>query len=233
MWTAKSSFVSQLHVDGSGWNDCFPASLDRYLREVGLLSLSSSSAAELLGVALATRGLPDARGNADVTLGQADVALGHYALPVEWTIDWARTWASSFAICLVNGMRLMPAQYPASWFGGADWPDHFILRLPNGLYNDPLNPNLRDCAYDESSVREFFGGAYLLPLALPTSAANLFTVIADCSLKPFANHVCGELARFRVGTRVAAVGPETPHWRLVKTPHLVGWLLKSDLLAVK
>ena len=233
MWTARSCFVSQLHGDGSGWNDCFEASLLRYLREVGTVDVAGDVATQLAAVAQLVRGVPDAPGNADTTLGEAEAALQHYGAWVSFVTDWSKVLASPFALCFVNGIELRPSQYPASWFDNANYDDHFILRLPNGAYNDPLVPSRQDVSYDEASVRGYFGGAYLLPwTGAKVAEQPRFNVVQACALKVDPNHVCSAVARLAAGAEVLGTGKRTPHWTEVQTPHLRGWLPTSNLAAV-
>jgi hypothetical protein len=234
-WKAKSAFVSQLHVDGSGWDDCFEACLVRYLREVGKLPLAGVIAAQLADAALITRGVPDARANLPTTFGQADRAFAHYGVSAVWHDDFASAMGSPFALCYVNGMRLAPSQYPASWLNNQDYNDHFILCLPSTQYNDPLVPSRCDVSYGYSSAPEWFGGAYCLPAAPAPAPVVLprYTVLQTCKLKRNPNHLEGVVGPLAQRAVVTATGGITPHWRQVQDGKLVGWVLQNNLALVR
>lgn len=168
-WTGpKGAYPSQLHNDGSGWDDCFPDALQGYLRNAGKLSLSDDTLTQLATVAAVVRGTPDSPNNGPVDLPTADGALQHYGLPAKYTTSYQEMINSPWAICLVDGTKLQPANYPSSWFGDPGQANHFVLSLPawKGNYNwflDPLNPKRDYCQYDLLSVIAGFYGAYLLP----------------------------------------------------------------------
>jgi hypothetical protein len=233
-WKAKSAFVSQLHVDGSGWDDCFEACLVRYLREVGKLPLAGVISEQLADAALITRAVPDAPGNLPTTFGQADRAFAHYGVAAVWRNDWASAVAAPMALCFVNGMRLTPSQYPASWLNNQDYNDHFILRLAFMQYNDPLVPARCDVPYDSLSESEWFGGAYCLPAApVSVPVAPRYAVLNPCSLKRNPNHLEGVVEPLAKGAVVSATGRITPHWRQVQAGKLAGWVLQDNLALVR
>lgn len=165
-------FVSQLHPNESGENDCWEASLGAYLLAAGKLAAGIADLEVLNAVSLASRGSPDQPGNPDTTLSQADQGLAHYGLPVNLSYDWMAALNAPWAILLVDGVAITKADgskpYPASWFSGASGPDHFVLWGPpfadsyNWLMN-PLDPAAAWAEYDLESVRAAFGCAYLLP----------------------------------------------------------------------
>lgn len=174
-WVPKHGHVSQLQVDPAsgaltGRNDCWEASLTRYLFEAGKVQANAKDALVINAVSLAARGTPDSPGNFDTNLPQASASLAHWNLPENWTNDYQAALNSPWAILLVDGTVLEAAQYPFSWFPGSGQGNHFILWLPKwqgavNFFNDPLafNNGQKDCQYDLSSVARAFYGAYLLP----------------------------------------------------------------------
>jgi hypothetical protein len=86
---------------------------------------------------LLATGQPDHAGQGFTTLEQGGKTLD--ALGIAW--HWTSTLAAA-----------------------RDDPDHFILWLPNGLFNDPLSywNGGRDTSYTATSVAAAFGGAYIL-----------------------------------------------------------------------
>lgn len=169
-WSPRHGHVSQIHPDGSGWDDCWEAALARYGFEAGRFPAGTTDEQAINAVALAARGQPDTPANPDTTLPEAAASLAHYGLPVEWSADYRMALNAPWAICLVDGTKLEPAQYPSSWFGDPGQANHFILWLPNwggaaNWFNDPLayDNGQQDCPYDLGSVASAFYGAYLLP----------------------------------------------------------------------
>jgi len=243
-WIPQFHHVTQIHpVGGSGQADCFQASLARYLYEAGAVPSTRDPWDLINEICIVSRGVPDGPHNPDTTLSEADNTLVHYGLPDNWTASYQDALNAPWSICLVNGALLQPAQYPASWFGSANWPDHFILWLPalNGAanwFNDPLayDNGQQDCQYDPSSVATAFGGAYLLPTTghgetAPTTAQ----VLQACALKVQPSHAsiaiaaipaAGQVLDF--GTRVP-VGPET--WARIQWGDKTGFVLANNVSA--
>lgn len=196
-WTPRYKHVSQIHSpSGSGYDDCWPASLTRYLYENKTFSVAKDPVQALAEVALVTRGTPDAPDNAPVDFSQAEHSMAHYGLKFVWTTSFAQASAAAWSIVYVNGIRLSPAQYPSSWFGGEDIFDHFILWLPKwggsaNWFNDPLayNNGQQDCVYTSESVAYAFGGAYMLPTTNNgENSPVLVRAKSKCSLKAAPSH---------------------------------------------
>lgn len=165
-------FLSQIHADQSGWDDCFQASLGAYLVAAGKIGGGIAPEVILNEVSLASRGSPDQPGNPDTTLSEADLALAHYDLPVRLTTDWLAALNAPWAILLVDGVAITKADgtkpYPASYFGNASGPDHFIVSGPpfQGAFDwcmNPLDPAGAWAHYNLDSLRGAFNCAYLLP----------------------------------------------------------------------
>lgn len=170
-WSPRWKHITQLHPPAlSGWADCWEASLARYLRERDPAVIVLDDWNLINQISLVARGVSDNPGNADTTLGEAEVSLAHYGVAGLWTTDFHAVLNAPWSICLVDGTQLAPAQYPASWFPESGQANHFILWMPNYLgsatwFNDPLayDNNQQDCSYDLKSVAAAFYGAYLLP----------------------------------------------------------------------
>lgn len=169
-WTPRWRHVSQIHADGSGWNDCWEAALARYLRERDTPGIAGDGWTLINAISLAARGEPDTPDNLDTTLPECDQSLLDFDCAVNWTASYQAALSAPWAICLVDGRKLSPAQYPPSWFNAAPGANHFILWLPQlhgaaNWFNDPLayTNGQKDCQYDLGSVARAFSGAYLLP----------------------------------------------------------------------
>ncbi|HVA88612.1 MAG TPA: hypothetical protein VNL71_02105, partial [Chloroflexota bacterium] len=175
-WTPRHHHISQLQVDPAtgaltGRNDCLEAALARYVFEATKLTTPwTSDDAAINLVSLAARGAADTPNNPDTTLPEAAAALAHWGLPVDWTTDFQTALNAPWALCLVDGTGLAPAQYPANWFPSAGQANHFLLWLPKwqgstNWFNDPLAfaNGQQDCQYDLNSMAGAFYGAYLLP----------------------------------------------------------------------
>lgn len=181
-WKARWRHVSQLyHHTGDapgvveGANDCYEVCLARYLREMGY-PFSGDDAALVGAMRLLATGQPDHAGQGFTSLEQGGHTLDALGIPWRWTSDLAAARASAWVIYWVRPARLRRAtpnvvdgrsvytDYPLSWLGSRDDPDHFILKLPSGLFNDPLSywNGGQDTLYTETSVAAAFGGAYLL-----------------------------------------------------------------------
>lgn len=168
-WKPKSVHVEQLrrNPDGSitGANDCWEACQVRAGRELGVFPLDGDPLTQIGEVAQVARGFPDNENNPPTNIPECEQALSHYKMNYRWTTSYQEALAMSSSIVLVNGMILSPSQYPASWFGGENYPDHFILWLPYykgqpNWFNDPLASE--DCEYSLASVAQAFAGAFLL-----------------------------------------------------------------------
>lgn len=195
-WSPRYKHVSQIHSDGSGWNDCFEASLLRYLYENGHYAPTYNQLIALNEVAIAARGIPDGPGNPDTDFSEADQAFEHYGIPYVWTASFAQAQAAPWSLVYVNAIKLSPNQYPPSWLGGQNTLDHFVLWLPNwkgsaNWFNDPLAyaNGEKDCQYTPASVADAFGGAYILPTTNHgETPVVLSRVKQKCSLKSAPSH---------------------------------------------
>jgi hypothetical protein len=245
-WAPRYRHVSQLHPgpDGalSGWNDCWEACLARYLRERDPRVIDGDDWALIDALSRAARGTPDAPDNPETTLDEAAASLRAYGVAARWTASYQEALQAPWAICLVDGTALQPAQYPADWFGdAAPGANHFILWLPfwqgsADWFNDPLAyaNGQQDCRYDLGSMAAAFYGAYLLPgtghgEGLP---AHLW-VTARCALKVLPNHTCAALAYLSAGTVVVAQAGRQGEWQRVRLPNgMSGWVPWARLQVV-
>ncbi|HVA88247.1 MAG TPA: SH3 domain-containing protein [Chloroflexota bacterium] len=244
-WTPRHGHVSQLHPGPggalSGWNDCWEACLARYLRERGAPVIEGDDWVLIDAVSRAARGAADSPGNGDTSLGEAERSLAAFGITPQWTDSYQEALLTPWAICLVDGRALVPAQYPAEWFGDeTPGPNHFVLWLPRwqgnpDWFNDPLAYANRqeDCRYHLGSVAVAFAGAYLLP---PTGngeiAPPIFRVTARCALKLQPNHTCLAMATLPSGAVVTALAGTQGGWRQVRTTGgLSGWAPSNRLIA--
>lgn len=146
----------------NGHNNCCQGSMARYLLETGFPWTDTVSAL-IAHLRLAMTGQAESSTEGYTSLSQLEAYLGMCGLTWTWNqvpTDALKPWT----LLNLRGVRLRPAQYPFSWFG-KDEPDHFILNVGNGLYNDPLAPNYEDTAYTDASVESAMqdGFVYLLP----------------------------------------------------------------------
>jgi hypothetical protein len=209
----------------------------------GKIAVGTPDLAVLNAVSLASRGIPDQSGNPETTLSQADQGLAHYGFPVNLTYDWTAALNAPWSILLVDGVALTKADgskpYPASWFGGASGPDHFVIWGPPfaGTYNwimNPLDPAGAWAAYDLTSVRAAFGCAYLLP---DLSGATVltrprWTALRRFDLKARADHPSIGLAvvpnggtGLDWGGRLTDAAGTT--WARLQWRNVVGWAPKE------
>jgi hypothetical protein len=242
-WIPRWHHVTQLHpgADGglSGWNDCWEACLARYLRERNPQVTEGDDWELISAVSWAARAAPDAPGNPYTSLDQAARSLHSYGVEGVWTESFAQTSATPWAICLVDGTSLTPAQYPAAWFGDAGpGGDHFILWLPfwQGSacwFNDPLSytNGQQDCRYDRDSVAAAFTGAYLLPNTGNGETGPIhMTVLSRCALKTRPNHTCIALTGLDAGALVTLLPEREGGWQRVRTAAgMSGWVLRANL----
>ena len=160
-WTPQSHHITQLEDwgDGTGLNghdNCGPASLVRYLRECRHPDLASMTDHDAINWAR-TRltGVPNGPTNGPTFTWQFTTLLDSLGFDGSWTTDLNHFDDAGCAeILLLDGTRLAPAQYPPSWFNDPGQINHIIVRLPNGVYNDPLAywNNQQDCSYDDAAV---------------------------------------------------------------------------------
>lgn len=156
-------------------NDCFEASLSRYLREAS--APWGGTDPGLIGtLRQAISGQPDGHWNNYTWLADINRFWPYMGLQGARWIDRAtdhecglRPWA----LCLVSVTRLAPRPYPDWWLAGiADEADHFILRLPDGSYNDPLGMD-GDARYSDDVIRHAMdvpgAGVYQMPDATTLS----------------------------------------------------------------
>lgn len=181
-WQPRWRHVSQLFRhsgDGptvvEGANDCYEVCLARYCREMGY-PFAGDDAALVGTLRLLATGQPDHAGQGFTTLEQGGRTLDALGIAWHWTTSVAAARAAPWAIVWVRPARLRTVapnvvderrvytDYPLWWLGARDDPDHFILWLPNGAFNDPLSywNGGRDTTYTGTSVAAAFGGAYIL-----------------------------------------------------------------------
>ena len=102
----------------TGREDCFEASYARLLFETYLPAGAGIADDALIDrIALVARGVADTEWNDPTTLPECVQAFQHYGTRYIWTDNYDAALVSRFAICLVDGTPLTPAQYPALWFG--------------------------------------------------------------------------------------------------------------------
>lgn len=216
-WTPRWRHVTQIHTDGSGWNDCGEASLARAIMEYDPATPGRAGNQEwqlprdihdpsnpatiwdlISRLSVLARGTPDSPSNGFTSADGIQRMLAAFGLhmPANYAdgpdAGWQATVDHPLALCWVDGVTLAPPSFPASYFGG-DWGyDHLILSLPvEGLYNDPLTiwPDTRtDTRYTDAAVRAALGGAWILPAPEPVAPVQ-YHVIARCALKSRPNHL--------------------------------------------
>lgn len=257
----KHPHVSQLSDwhDGAGLtghNDCAPASLTRYLRESGFpwpgddASLIAHVRQRLTGQSAEFEGQPY------VSVAQLTAYLESAGIP--YRVDtMPTTTLTPWTLALLRGVRLAPAQYPPSWFGDVDAPDHYVLQLPDDLTNDPLAyfNGQKDYVYTSASLLAAMEGsvcyhladpltlawdapaltAHRMPPAAPIPAQKLigYVLTHDQMLRalpqvlPAAGPLC------KAGTHVTLAGGFTTHWAKVQdSAGHAGWLLQANAIPV-
>lgn len=198
----KSVHISQLQFNPNtggldGRDDCGPAALVRYLREMGILPISGSIEDQIHMIRTLITGLPDQPGQPGTSDTDLERVLAHFGLQANWTTSFVELLAAQISILLISHGPI-PAQYPQSWLGGQN---HWILWLPNwkgsaDWYNDPLayaNGQM-DCEYTQASVQEaLIGGIVLQPIPGLMVTEVLGQVTQRCGLKVQANASCSSL----------------------------------------
>jgi hypothetical protein len=257
-WTPRWHHVTQLHADGSGWNDCGEASIARYLMECDLASFAGKPQWDLIRrvhdprdpatiwdlvsqIGQIARGMPDQPGQPPTSVSGMEHALSAYSISWQWVEGPAAfdaAYSAYWSICWVDGTVLAPASFPASFFGGETGYDHLILWLPRyqgspTWFNDPLTvtPDTRsDVQYDLDAVRQAMGGAWILP---PTHHGEdgQARIIQACELKRSPNHLPGDVAALPAGATVELAASVTPHWQQVGYQGKTGWVLRANLRA--
>jgi hypothetical protein len=167
MWTPQYHHVTQIHSDGSGWNDCAEASVARFLMECDLSRQPNDQhwnivravldpAQPLVGIwALIShlgelgRGEPDQPGQGYTTILGINAMLAAYGIAAQFTdggvAAYALALAAPWSLCWVDGTVMAPPTHPASYFGNeAGQGNHFMLWLPSyqgrdNVFNDPLS----------------------------------------------------------------------------------------------
>jgi hypothetical protein len=193
-WTPRHDHVSQLNpATGSGENNCWQASLTRYLFEAQLVDASRSAQDVINEVSIYSRGYPSHPGNPYTTFDQAEASLAHYGIPIHYTYSYPEAANTFWSIVYVDGRHMVPDTYPDSYFHiGAPDPEgnHFALWLPlwNGSgswFNNPLSVDKQD---HEQSMDAFYG-AYLLPqTGNGETSPERRKATQECGLKPQAAH---------------------------------------------
>lgn len=174
-WQPVSHHISQLFhrpTDPPGAfadNDCFEASLTRYLVE-SRAPWAGTPDALISALRQAITGQPDVHSNPYTYLQQINAFWPYIGLGPTWALakDRPAIATTPWALLLVSAIRLKPRQYPDAWLAGVgDEPNHFILRLPNGQVNDPLAANDEDVTYSDAVLANALAvpgaGAYLMP----------------------------------------------------------------------
>lgn len=243
-YSYDKAYVSQLHADGSGWADCFQASLGTYLKAVGKLPMDMADADVLNAVSIASRGTPDNPGQGYTTLNEAGIALQHYNIDFTLSYDWTKIIAAPWAILLIDGTAVRLADggvpYPASFFGGETGPDHFVLSgvAYNGAYNFVANPLALShgwAQYDLGSLQRATTCGYLLPdvPGKPAPKALHWAAKTACKLKVLPNHTSTGICPIPASAsgvtwgETKVVGGET--WIKCQFRDVLGWLLRSNL----
>jgi hypothetical protein len=192
-WTPRHGHCTQLHPDGSGWNDCWQCSLARYLYEAEIVPANKDYWTLIDEICYASRGYGDHPGNSYTTFDQAEASLSHYGIPIHYTYSYPEAANTFWSIVYVDGRHMVPDTYPDSYFHiGAPDPEgnHFALWLPlwNGSgswFNNPLSVDKQD---HEQSIDVFYG-AYLLPqTGNGETAPERKRVNQACGLKPQPAH---------------------------------------------
>lgn len=251
--------VSQIHKDGSGWNDCGEASLARALLEYdpltplrkkdtqwdliraihdpkapqGPLDLINELSIIARGHAdQPTNGFTDGAGIQRILVAYGlDKGSGYYDQQDGSSRAYKQAYQRPLSLCWVDGVRLAPASFPASFFGG-DWGyDHLILWLPyagqDNLFNDPLTvtPDQQtDVQYDLAAVNAAMGGVWLLPtpenLAQPT-----YVTTKHVGLKPNPNHIGKATEQIAAGQPVTKMGVTSGDFIKITSPTgNIGWV---------
>lgn len=182
VYSFKHKHVSQLFDHGGdgvidGGNDCGPAAMARYLRESGY-PWDSDDVSLVERLRLKMTGAPDGPHNGYVSVSQLTGYLEACGLPYRVSTD-PHAVLSPWTLCLIRGVRLQPAQYPPSWFGGVDAVDHFILQMADGWTNDPLANGMHpgsmndagDCWYTQESLLSAAQGGLFYQLPTPLTLA--------------------------------------------------------------
>jgi hypothetical protein len=233
IWQPRHGHVTQLRYDPltggiDGRDDCFEAAYARYRFETALPAGVQIPDDTLIDqVALIARGVPDVPTNADTTLPECERVFQHYGTRYLWTTSFDAALASRYAICLVDGTLLQPAQYPAAWFGSAAGrANHFILWLPNyqgayNLFDDPLVQDA-DTHYTLDSLRAAWSGGYLVADELGVIEPEQI-ITSNCALKLNPNHTCKALVRLTAGQRVLELA-RSNGWGRVHADAATGWV---------
>jgi hypothetical protein len=269
MWTTaspRSQHVSQLaHAGGaglgSGWDDCGPASVLRYLREAGKVDPAGDIPAQLSDIAYRVRGTADSAANGPVDVNALSSALRNYGVATHYSETYADAEKAPWSVVLVDAFQLAPAQYPqdAGWLGtDSGSGDHYILWLPQWQgsaywFNDPLayNNGQQDCQYAAASIQTAFRCALVLPTtghgedaaplpAPPTPAPTPLRrmVSAACTLKPAPSHQGAGVMRNGQEVQIPAHGQlidtwvRTNGWARVQYTDLHGWVPANLIVPV-
>lgn len=237
------SQLTELHP-GSGWADCWEASLGTVCEAFGKVDPSTSDEAIVNAMSLASRGTPDSPNNAYTTLGQADVGLQHYGFPADLSYDWTKILADPWSILLVDGTAITLADgtkpYSASWFNYETGPDHFVVFGPawQGSYSwvaNPLDPAKAWRLYDLGSLQRATTCGYLLGdiPAKPAPKPLHWTAKTKATLKPQPNHESTGICPIPAGASGVTWG-ETKQvgadlWLRCQFRASYGWLIKDNL----
>lgn len=260
-WQPRWRHISQLYRHTGdpvgaleGASDCYEASLARYLREQGY-PFTGDDAALVGAMRLLATGQPDHADQGWTTLEQGGRTLDALGVTWRWTSSLAETRAAAWAIywvraaCLrtaapnmVDGRRVY-TDYPLWWLGGGGAPDHFILRLPNGAFNDPLSywNGGSDTVYTDTSLAAAFGGAYVLERspwtaartagASPRPSRDAASLVVACPeglhLRRTPTLTAEVLATLRDGAEVRDAYADACLWTFVSAHSLHGWVRRE------
>jgi hypothetical protein len=261
-WQPRWRHVTQLfrhEGDGphvvEGANDCYEACLARYLREMSY-PFAGDDAALVAAMRLLATGQLDHAGQGYTSLEQGGRALDALGIPWRWTTELAVARTAAWAIYWVRPARLRTStpnvvdgrnvytDYPLWWLGARDQPDHFILALPNGSFNDPLSywNGGRDSVYTPGSVAAAFAGAYLLdgaprgPLPVstgstPAASADAPALVVSCAqglhLREEPALAAPVLATLNDGEALTDAYKSDCLWSFVQVRGLHGWVRRE------
>jgi hypothetical protein len=249
-WAPRWHHVSQVYRHTGdppgrleGASDCFEACLARYLRE-SRYSFAGDDEDLIAYLRQRITGQPDHAGQPGTLLSQASASLPKLGVHYRWTFDLADALAQPWAILWVRAIRLRLSAsvlvsgvpqwvaYSSDWVGPGVDPDHFILRMPDGRFNDPLAWYVGDCGYSATSLCGAFGGAYVLEVVdLPDDAAATWIVAdpAGVRLREWPGLQAPILETVPHGAGVVDVYDADCTWRFVTVGGKHGWMLRELL----
>jgi hypothetical protein len=234
-------FFSQLTPQGSGANNCGPASICCAAMAANTVDRSRSWQDLTDEAAWNCRHEPNTPYNDYVSFAELERGMSAWGLSYDLTYDFGVASSAPWSIVLCAGAVIKLADgsdfYPDSWFNYSTSPDHFICWLPqyqgSGAWvMNPLYPADTCAQVDMDSMRAAFGGAYVLHgLPTPTPPAPpdpadlppaRFEALRDFGLKPSPRSGGSDLCTVPLnaqgndtGIRVAGLDdPSQPYARL-------------------